>query len=84
MPKISDEELQAIQLRLFKKDLEYLRKFYSGTVGVNKAIRNIVRSFVRHAEAQANSAIDKLERKGKEQENDYDIGDHFSLRDIEL
>ena len=61
MPKITDEDLEAIQVRLFKKDLNYLRRRYAGQFGVNKAIRQIVRAFVTHAEANANALIDEAE-----------------------
>ena len=61
MPKVTDEELEILSLRLFKSDVDYLRRIYSGQFSVNKAIRNIVRTFVRHAEANANKAIDKVE-----------------------
>lgn len=61
MPKISDEPFEAIQVRLFKADLDYLRSLYKGSFGVNKAVRNIVRSFVNHAKANAAEAIDEDE-----------------------
>lgn len=63
MPKITDEELEAIQVRLYKKDLNYLRSIYKGQFGVNKAIRNMVRSFVNHMKATAAETIDEEERK---------------------
>jgi hypothetical protein len=66
MPKISDEPLEAIQARLFKSDLDYLRSLYSGSLGVNKAIRQIVRSFVTHTKAEANKAIDETEKREEE------------------
>ena len=65
MPKISDEPLEAIQLRLFKKDLDHLRRFYGSNVGVNKVIRNLVRSLVIHNESHANSLIDLSETSGE-------------------
>lgn len=58
MPKITDEELEVIQVRLFKADLTYLRDLYKGSFGVNKAIRNIVRTFVAHTKASAAHSID--------------------------
>lgn len=61
MPKITDEELEPIQLRLFQKDLIYLRSLYKDTVGVNKALRTIVRSFVNQTRARTDAAIDDLE-----------------------
>ena len=61
MPKIADEPLEAIQLRLFKSDLEVLRKHYAGQFGVNRAVRSIVRAFITQTKAKANNVIDKTE-----------------------
>lgn len=61
VPKITDEPLEAIQVRLFQKDLNALRKLYRGSFGVNKAVRTIVHAFVTQTEARANAAIDELE-----------------------
>lgn len=62
MPRITEEPLEAIQLRLFKKDLDFLRRTYKGSVGVNKALRAIIRSYVTQVEAKANAVIDEAER----------------------
>lgn len=61
MPKITDEPLEAIQLRLFKNDLDTLREYYGTTVGYNEAIRTIVRTYVRNLRAKADKAIDDVE-----------------------
>jgi hypothetical protein len=61
MPKITDEELEALQIRLFKTDLDYLRALYRGHFGVNKAVRQIVRAYIIQAKAHAASAIDEIE-----------------------
>lgn len=61
MPKITDEELEAIQVRLFKNDLDYLRTLFKGSFGVNKAIRNIIRTYVTHVKANADARINALE-----------------------
>lgn len=61
MPKIGDEPLEAIQVRLFKKDLDALRRLYKGSFGVNRAIRTVIHSFVTQTEARANQEIDKME-----------------------
>lgn len=61
MPKITDEDLEAIQVRLFKADLDYLRSIYRGSFGVNKAIRTIVRRDVRLMRAHAAAQIDASE-----------------------
>jgi hypothetical protein len=61
MPKITDEPLEAIQIRLFQKDLDYLRSIFKGNIGVNRAMRTIVRSYVAHAKATAATLIDQTE-----------------------
>jgi hypothetical protein len=61
MPKISEEELELIQVRFFKKDLDYIRRLFGNDLGVNKAIRSIVRSFVVNSRAKADKAIDEAE-----------------------
>jgi hypothetical protein len=63
MPKITDKALTALQVRLFKEDLDYLRELYAGQFGVNRAIRTIVHSFVTHTKAEANKTIDRMETK---------------------
>ena len=67
MPKITDEELTLIPVRLFTKDLAVLRRLYKGQFGVNRAIRTIVRSFVAQSEAKANATIDASESEVLEQ-----------------
>jgi len=61
MPKITDEALEALQIRLFKKDLDALRRLFGKSIGVNQAVRTIVRTFVNQAEAKANVMIDEIE-----------------------
>lgn len=61
MPKISEKPLEAIQVRLFKEDLDALRALYAGQFGVNRAIRSIVHTFVTHTQATANRQIDEQE-----------------------
>lgn len=61
MPKISEKPLEAIQVRLFKEDLDALRALYAGQFGVNRAIRSIVHTFVTHTQATANRQIDANE-----------------------
>ena len=58
MPKLEEEPLTSIQVRLFTSDLAALRKLYSQSPGVNKAIRTILRTFLRQAEANAAVKID--------------------------
>lgn len=61
MPKITDKELEKKLVHLFKEDLDFLREQFSGTIGVNKAIRSIIHSFVAQTSAQANATIDEIE-----------------------
>ena len=61
MPKITEEELEAVQVRLFKSDLVKLRRMFAKEFGVNKAIRAIVRTYLRQAEAKAAVTIDRAE-----------------------
>jgi hypothetical protein len=63
MPKITEEELVPIQVRLFKADHNKLTALYSRDVGVNAAIRTIIRSYLRQVDAKAAAEIDKLEAK---------------------
>jgi hypothetical protein len=63
MPKITDEPLEAIQVRLFKSDLDYLRRQHRGDVGVNAVVRQMVRECIRQATAKANVEIDKDQTK---------------------
>lgn len=58
MPKIAEEPLVSIHLRLFESDLAVLRRLYSQTPGVNMAIRTIIRSFLRQVEATTAAKID--------------------------
>jgi len=60
MPKITEEELTALQIRLFTSDLQYLRTLYGKEFGVNKAVRTIVRAFVNQTKAAVAKQIDKM------------------------
>lgn len=61
VPKISDEPMETKQVTLFKADLDYLRGLYSSQLGVNRAIRTIVRIWITHSKAKANEMIDEEE-----------------------
>lgn len=69
MPKITDKELEAIQVRLFKEDLDVLRRLYAGGFGVNRAIRSIVHTFVTQTTAAADAAINKQEHLSTNNKN---------------
>lgn len=61
MPKITEEVLEAAQIKFFKADLDYLRQMFRNNIGVNKAVRQIIRSYVIHAKARAATSIDAAE-----------------------
>ena len=63
MPKITEEELEKKQVALFKADLDYLRSLYGQSFSVNKAIRTLVRVYVRQIRAKSNAEIDKLSKE---------------------
>jgi hypothetical protein len=68
MPKITEEPLTAIQVRLFEADLAALKRLYGQDVGVNAAIRTIVRVFLRQVDAKANATIDSQEAQSLAEE----------------
>lgn len=65
IPKITDEELVKIQVRVFKADYDQLTVLYgqNGQIGVNAAIRTMVRSNLRQLNAEADRKINEQERK---------------------
>lgn len=63
MPKITEEELVKVQVRLFKSDMETLKSLYGGQLLVNKVIRSIVRSFITQTTTAADKAIDEIEEE---------------------
>lgn len=76
MPKITEEELVVLPIRLFKADHEELKKLFGNGFGVNKAVRTIVRTFVTQAKARATAAIDAQEAAVKVEatvQNDVDV-----------
>ena len=61
MPKISEEPLTKVLIQPFASDVVFLRQMFKNTVGVNLVIRNLIRSYVAHAKAEAAQRIDKGE-----------------------
>lgn len=65
MPKISEEPLTLTHFRLFTADLEMLKVLYGdgrgSSVGVNQAVRLIVRGYLRQVREQADAKINALE-----------------------
>ena len=61
MPKLESEPLEAIQLRLYRRDLETLRALYGSTLGVNRTIRTIIRTFLKQKESRANITFDLVD-----------------------
>ena len=64
MPKISEEPMTKVLAQPFASDLEFLRQMFSKNIGVNAAIRNIIRSYVIHTKAEAAKHIDEIEAQG--------------------
>ena len=81
MPKISEKPLRIIQIRIFEEDYQRLRKIYGQGIGINRACRTILHTFLTQTEAKINEAIDKMEAEEpvpkvpESTDNDIDIGD---------
>jgi hypothetical protein len=71
MPKITEEPLEAIQAKLFQSDLNYLRGLFKGNIGVNKALRQIVRSYVLQTKAQAAAQVDNYAQEFQLNPSDF-------------
>lgn len=61
MPKISDEPTTKLLAQLYDSDLAYIRSVFGGDRRVNFIIRQIIRTWVTHAKAQAALNIDARE-----------------------
>lgn len=61
MPKIFSEPVVQLKLRLFESDVAILRSVYKNDIGVNAAVRNIVRRYVRHLTERTTRLIDETE-----------------------
>jgi len=58
MPKLEEEPLVLLQLRLYESDVKAIKSLYGSTLGMNKAVRVIVRTFLRQVDAKAKEEID--------------------------
>lgn len=58
MPKISDEELVKVLVRLWKKDYDAIQRMATTEVTAAQIIREAVSHFVRAAEDRARRTID--------------------------
>jgi hypothetical protein len=47
MPKLSEEEVERQHVMLYKADMDYIRKEFGDTIGISKAIRTIIRQYVK-------------------------------------
>jgi hypothetical protein len=65
MPKITDQPLETVLIRFFAEDLEFIRANFGKNLGVNRAVRTIVHTFVTQAKATAATTIDELERSAE-------------------
>lgn len=63
MPKITDEPLRVIQVRIFDRDYHRLQEMFGGdpSFSMNKAVRTMVRTMLNQLEAKVNAEIDKGE-----------------------
>ena len=60
MPKKESEEVIRVHLWLYKSDWEKMKTIYEPTIGPSKAIREIVRNFLRTIEAKVEAVGHKL------------------------
>lgn len=61
MPKITDEKLARICVRLYDKDYQEIKKFATADRPANALIRDIIHQYVLHAGAALRAKIDALE-----------------------
>jgi len=61
VPKITEKPLVKMKLRLFEEDYERLRTLFGPNIGINKAIRSIVHSFLNQTDAKIRDKIDSIE-----------------------
>jgi hypothetical protein len=55
MPKKESEDMTRCHVRLFTTDKEWLDDNFGPTIGYSKAVRSIVRRFVRHMQEKVAS-----------------------------
>lgn len=63
MPKITEEPLKLIQVRIFERDYERLNEMFGGdpSFTITAAVRTIIRTMLNQLEDKVNTAIDKGE-----------------------
>lgn len=59
MPKISDEPLLRMQVRIYKRDKPRLDALFGPNIGINEGIRKIIRLFLNQSEDKIRKAIDE-------------------------
>jgi len=60
MPKREREPITRVHMHIFSADLEKLHLLYGDTVGVSKAVREIVRTFIkRQIDNKVDSALSR-------------------------
>lgn len=60
MPKKEAEDVSRVHLWLYTADWEKMKTLFEPTIGPSKAIREIVRNFLRTLEAKVESVEHKL------------------------
>jgi hypothetical protein len=61
MPKISDEPLLRMQVRIFKRDKNRLDNLFKDNIGLNEGIRKIIRLFLNQSEEKIRQIIDSID-----------------------
>lgn len=62
------KKTEKISIRLFRGDKEKIAQLYPH-IGYNKAIRNIVRNFIKNVEASANEKLARIKEKENKDES---------------
>jgi len=61
MPKLYDEPLRIIQVRIFESDYQKLKNFYAQDEGINGVIRTIVHKYIQDMENAIQRALEMVE-----------------------
>ena len=71
MPKISEEPLQLLQVRIFKSDDSRLDALCGPKLNKNRLIRTIIRTYLNNTEAAINKRIDEMEETNGQERQSY-------------
>jgi len=59
MPRLSDEPLLRMQVRIYRKDHARLSALFGDNIGLNEGIRKIIRLFLDQAESKIENEVKK-------------------------